>query len=758
MSSSQRVSVSYDEFADAQAIQDILSRGIILRDPSSNLISFFHHAYLDYVISRFILTRHDEFVDYLQEDEYNVFLRPTVVFALSVLNKRDPKSAVKVIEKILDSELKYFWKISALTALVKIEENNDQDFTSLGNFLTKNTALQRHFLIEITKHKNVFWFDLWKESFFVEWSSIDNGNSWFVVAYLKLMADSSHNHQHIFKLLRLLATTSNLGPAKRESVKLSSELTVEGKTDWLLELSSNRNTYIRNGVVEALSKLIETDPEIVPDVFCNLFTYVETSDERTQLATHGTFGMTSTRRQDNYMIILGSGELFPELLEKNPAQMIISAIRIFEVFRKEELDKYDGDVIEDHGYIWFEDSSFSDSRDEDKLLNCIREYLKNNCSDEQIAELIPIFKSTRLATFHSILLESLSQREKLFVNEIFQLLSNPKVYEISTLRKSVRTAIRKIHPLLTQAQIKRLLDLVMNTKLTNRELYEGNKKDLNKAEFLSEFPENVLQMQHHVILDSFSRSSLEYKPLFQYNTGIRKAPEDIADTEPSPEDIITSNIDKQLERRQKIDLLDTISEYLDKKTVELDKTKFSSIKEFLIRNKDDPDPQDNTEDEKDSSLIAINSTIRGLVARCLVRLLYHSKDAMLVPMIKKLADDPTNEVRGEICGALNYLFYYDYDLTYSIAQQYSKDPDTRTQFFLRDVLALIAPKNPKHATLIIINILNTLPTDYQKIHGIEGILIYLAFHKKENSAIDLLNKIVDEELFSSEIRRSILFY
>ena len=757
MSSSQRISVSYDEFADAQAIQDILSRGIILRDPSSNLISFFHHAYLDYVISRFILTRHDEFVDYLQEDEYNVFLRPTVVFALSVLNKRDPKSAVKVIEKILDSELKYFWKISALTALAKIEENNDQDFTSLGNFLTKNTALQRHFLIEITKHKNVFWFDLWKESFFVEWSSIDNGNSWFVVVYLKLMADSSHNHQHIFKLLRLLATTSNLGPAKRESVKLSSELTVEGKADWLLELSSNRNTYIRNGVVEALSKLIETDPEIVPDVFCNLFTYVETSDERTQLATHGTFGMTSTRRQDNYMIILGSGELFPELLEKNPAQMIISAIRIFEVFRKEELDKYDGDVIEDHGYIWFEDSSFSDSRDEDKLLNCIREYLKNNCSDEQIAELIPIFKSTRLATFHSILLESLSQREKLFVNEIFQLLSNPKVYEISTLRKSVRTAIRKIHPLLTQAQIKRLLDLVMNTKLTDRELYEGNKKDLNKAEFLSEFPENVLQMQHHEILDSFSRSSLEYKPLFQYNTGIRKAPEDIADTEPSPEDIITSNIDKQLERRQKIDLLDTISEYLDKKTVELDKTKFSSIKEFLIRNKDDPDPQDNTEDEKDSSLIAINSTIRGLVARCLVRLLYHSKDAMLVPMIKKLADDLTNEVRGEICGALNYLFYYDYDLTYSIAQQYSKDPDTRTQFFLRDVLALIAPKNPKHATLIIINILNTLPTDYQKIHGIEGILIYLAFHKKENSAIDLLNKIVDEELFSSEIRRSIPF-
>ena len=164
---------------------------------------------------------------------------------------------------------------------------------------------------------------------------------------------------------------------------------------------------------------------------------------------------------------------------------------------------------------------------------------------------------------------------------------------------------------------------------------------------------------------------------------------------PTPEDIITSNIDKQLERRQKIDLLDAISEYFGKKTVDLDKTKFSAIKEFLIKNKDDSDPQESIEDEKDGSSIANYSTIRGLVAKCLVQLLYHSKDAMLVPMIKKLADDPTNVVRGEICSALNYLFYYNYDLTYSIAQQYSKDPDTRTPFFLRDVLALIAPKNPK---------------------------------------------------------------
>ena len=758
MSSLQRITIPYDEFNNTPAMQQILSRNIVLRDEFSDMIGFFHHAYLDYVISRFILAKHSEFVDYLQGDEHNVFLRPTIVFALSILNKRDPKSAIRIIEKMLNSELKGYWKISALTALAKIKENNDQDFTSLGNFLTRNTALQRHFLMEITKHKNVFWFDLWKESFFVKWSSIDNYNSWFVVDYLKSMAEFSYNHQHIFRLLQLLVATSKLDPAKRESVKLSSNLTAEDKADWLLEISSNGDAYVRRGVVEALPKLIETDPEIIPTVFCNLFTYDETSDEETQLATHGTFRMTSTRRQDNYMVVLEAGELFPKLLEKNPNQMIISAIRVFEVLKKEELSKYDGDMIEDNGCIWFEDSSFSDSCDENKLLNCIREYLKNNCSDEKITELIPIFKSTRLATFHSILLESLSQREKLFVDEIFQLLSNPKVYEISTLRKSVRTAIRKVHPLLTQAQIEKLLDLIMNTKLTDRELYEGSKKDLNKAEFLSEFPENVLQTQHREILDSFSESILEYKPPFPYNVEVGKAPENVIDAESTLEDIITSNIDKQLDHGQKIKILDAISEYLGKKTADLDKTIFASIKEFLIKNKDNPDSQDNTEDEKDGSVIAIHSTvIRGLVSRCLVQLLYHSKDTMLVPMIKRLADDPINEVRGGIYSALTYLFYYDYDLTYSIAQQYSKDPDTSTQFFLRDTLALIAHKNPKHATSIVINMLNTLPTNYQKTYGIEKILIYLAFYKKENSAIDLLDKIVDEGLFSTEIRWSIPF-
>lgn len=753
MSSLQKIAIPYDEFNHPSAMHQTLSGGIILRDDLNDTIRFFHHAYLDYVVSRFILEEHSEFVDYLQEDEYNVFLRPTIVFALSVLDKRDPKMAIKAIGKILNSQLKYFWKISALTALAKIEEDSDQDFTNLGKFLTANTVLQRHFLMEITKQKNNFWFNLWKNSFFVEWSLANNGNNWFVVNYLKSTVPFTANHQHIFKLLRLLVANSNHSGLKRETVQLSSEIYAEGKAEWLLELSSNDDAGIRQGIVESLPKLIETDPEIVPDVFCNLFTYVETSTEKTQLHTYGTLSLTSTKAQDNSMILWRIGELFDGMLRKDPVRMVTSAIIVFEVLRSEELKCRD-EVVEDCGWIWFEQSS--SSRDENRLLRCIIEYLKE-CSDQKMIELMPILKSTRLAIIHSILIEALVRRKKSFKDKIFQLISNPRVYEILTLRKHVRTAIREICPLLKQDQIEKLLDLVMNIESTNREIDEKSIGRIlkTKADFLSEFPKDTLQSQHRRILDAFPKTDLKYEPSSR-SRKISKSSEGITNTKSNPEDVIASHIGKELEPRQKIELLKAIFEYLDKETHELDKSKFQSIKKFLIQNKDDPDPRNDAEGDDDSLMISY-PTIRGLVAKCLIQLLYHSNDDTLVPIVKELSDDPIDTVRGEVCYCLKYLFDYDYDLAYSITLQYSKDPATRVQFFLRGVLGFMVHKNPAHATLTIINILDTLSTNDKKIEGIGTFLIDLALRKKEESAMNLLDRIIDYKLFSPEVRSSIPF-
>lgn len=754
MSSWQKTVIPYNEFNNPAAMHQILSRSIILRDGLNDKICLFHHAYLDYVISRFILEKYDGVVDYLQEHEYNIFLRPTIVFTLSLFNKRDPKKLIKVIEKILGSQLKNFWKISALTALAKIVENNNQDFINLGKFLTTDAMLQRHFLTEITKYKNNFWFNMWRDSFFREWSERSVNNSWFIIDYLKSITPYVDNHQHIFKLLQLLVTKNSADPAKREAVKLTSRLNAEGKADWLLKLSSNSDTYIRNGVVDVLPKLVETHTSNVPDIFCNLFTYVETSDEKTTLIKHGTFEMTSTQSQDNRQIIWRMGELFPELLKKNPNQMIVSAIKIFETFR-EELTEQEGNPIEDNGYIWFFGSSVRHVSDKNKILLVIISYL-NNCTVEKLTELIPIFRSTKLATFHSILLESLVKQNDVFVDEIFQIISNPRVYEIPTMRKVVRTTINKVCTLLRQEQTEKILNLIMNIKEPHKKSNES-KQILNKkkAEFLSEFSEDMLNTHHREILASYSKSSLKDKPSHEQNVKIEVMPQIRAHEEPEPEKFIAENMNKELKGEKKVKFLETVTKYFEKETEEIDKMKFSPIKKILVENMDDPDPQ-NDEKYRDD-LLQYYSTVRGLVARCVVQLLYHSKDITLVPIVKKLSDDSVNIVREEICTVLSDLLHYDYDLAYLITKQYSRDPDLRTFRFLFDVLWFIADKNPKHATLIISNMLNTYPTNYQKIREIEDFLLYLSFQKKENAAINLLNKIVDDRLFPSEIRRNIPF-
>lgn len=752
MSTKQRVSILYENLETQNYLQEILSRNIVFRETSTNQIRFFHHAFLDYVLSKYILSKHEEFVDYIAKDEYNVFLRPTIIFALSMLSKRDSLQFVKTLEKILHSDLKYFWKISSLTSLARIEKFDSESLSSIGDFLSENIVLQRHFLIEIQKQMNSFWFDLWKNSFFVKWASHNNPNSWFIVNYIKSIIPMEKDHVSIFKILQLLVSNSTHNWTKRTAIQISSEITVENKVEWLTELSTNFDSDIRNGVVETLPNLIESNPETVPEIFKNLFTYVERSDEKTQSVSYGTMGMTSTKKQDNHMVIWRAGELFPKLLSKNPEQMIISAIKVFEVLRKRELDEYEGGVIEDHGYVWFEGVSFSDLRDENKLLNHIITYLQNFDATE-ITKLIPIFNSTKLATFRSILIDALVLNKEIFINEIFEQISNPVVYEITTLKRSIRSAIQNIISMLKEEKILKILECIMNIKLTERELDDEDIKILKRlqAEFLSEIPHELLKEEHIKILDIHSKSELKYSPSCEFKTEIGVPSDEVIYPKKNPEEIIAEKIGKELEYREKIDLLESISKYFAKKTSEVDAEKFEAIKIFLIANIDDEDPKDNAEFE-DSSVITYYGTIRGLVARCLIQLLYHSKDPSLVENIVKLSNDPINKVRGEISRALNYLFFYDYDLTYSITKRYSEDPDVLVQFFLLEVLRSIINKNSKHGIIIIRNLFSTEPKNYRKIQGIENFLLYLALYKKEEDAKNLLNQIIDERLFTPEIR------
>ena len=744
----QKISIPYS----ADIVHEILSENLVLRDELTGLVSFFHHAYLDYVVSRFILEKYDTIVDFIQQDQYNIFLRPTIVFALSILHRRDAKKSIKVIVNILNSEIQYYWKISAITALAKIQKSDDQDFTELGNILSKEIMLQRHFLMEITKQNNSFWFDLWHDSIFVEWSPGKDANSFFIVSYLSSIIETS-NHQDIFKIVKLLVEKSNQGWAKREAIKdVISKINVPQKTEWLLELSKNEDSHIRNGVIETLSELITTNPEAVPDILCNLFTYVETSNDKTKLSEYGTMEFTSTKSQDNNLIKWRAGKLFPELLEKNPKQMIVATIKIFHILRKIKMNKQSDTVIEDNGYLWFEGGRHS--HDETQFLVYIRKYLVD-CTDEKFEDLIPVFDLTNLATFHSILIEALINRESKH-EEIFKRISDPKVYEIDTLTHSVRKAIKAIASSLGREKLAVILKNIMNISLSNKKLNDDNpsRLDKTKAGFLSEFPSEILHQKHLDILDKFPKKSLEYEPPFKSYVEFEE-PSQNTIPKPTAEETIENMLDTNLEDNEKIKLLEAISKYLAKKTNEIDDTKIPSIKKFLIANKNDLDPKHDNTDDATSYFVTDDPTIRGLVANCLNKLLHHTKDVSLVDIIKQLANDPDDIVRGEISKTLNCIFYYDYDWAFSIAEKYSQSTNRQIQFYLPYVLNLFVHKNPKHATILVHNILKAISAKHET--GVENFLIFLALEKEERGAIVLLDNIIDKQYLSSKIRCNIPF-
>ena len=534
-------------------IHEILSRNIILSEERHDQIRFFHHAYLDYVASRFIIARHAEFVDFLLENEYNVFLRPTIVFALSVLYQRNPEQVIGVIEKILTSQLKHFWKISALTALAKIDKSSTRSFATLGRLLTEKSMLQRHFLMEINKQANFFWYDLWKDSFFIDWSSSpSNPNSPFIVDYLESVAGQTNDTQSVFKIIRSIVENNKNSWSKRKAIELSSKIDAEGKADWLLELSTNDDTHIRTGVLKDLPKLIETNPEPVPDIFCNIYTYVELSDDVTHAATRGTFALTSTRSQDNRMVIWEAERLFPRLLECNPRQAIASAIKVLEKLRKDKMAESQCNVVEDYGHIWFE--SHAHTSNESKLFEHITAYL-GKCTNKKLKELMPLFNSTPLATFHAIWIDELVKRKEEFAGEIFNAISDPVVFEIATLRRSVKSAIQKAGPFLEKSQITALLHNVMSINSSGKRGNATiNNPDRIKAEFLSCFSADALQSEHRKLLAVLQEHVPEYAPPAK-EIKIQVGSEKIASQPPSPEETIAGNLGHELKHPEKIKLL-----------------------------------------------------------------------------------------------------------------------------------------------------------------------------------------------------------
>ena len=754
MIKNQTVSISYDQLPKNEYISELSSRNIIIHDQKINSITFFHHAYLDYVASRFILNN-DNFVTYIQEQEYNIFLRPTIVFTLLILYKNDPKRFVNILEQILNSDLKYYWKISALTALSEIK-NIKIDLNKIGQCLSNTSALQRHFLIEIYNKKNPFWYNLWNETFFTDWTSQNfKYNFPYVYDYLHAIFDKILDHTTLFKILKNMIENDQSFHVKR-IIELASRTLVDEKINFLYALSTNDNQYIRQGVLDAIPNIIDLDLVIISDIFFNIFTYAESSNAITQFQSYGTFTLTSNKQQDNEMIRWDAEQSFPKLLDSNPKIMIMALIKIYELVDQRYLQAKSGDSqisnIVNYGMI-------DNIHNKENLLNILNNYI-DGCDHEKMRTLLPTFQSTKHPVFFNIMITKLIENRKIFVNDIFKILCDPIIYKNNELQNGINIALQYIMSYLNDTKIMKILKIIVDIE-KNKEIQIPNH---TLIKFLVNFPRSILEPKYVKLLDECTNfetksndvqiikndPSKKRKKISTSNNIISYTSNNVL----SSDEILSKYFYIELDHTMKLDLLKAIMKYLNKKKSTIDDPKHKIIKEFLLRHQNDLDPEENSIDNLSDIHFTVHDSIRGLVSSCLIRLLYNTKDEELIPIIKLLSDDEINIVRSEICQNLYYLFHYgDYDLTLSITKKFSLDPDKRVQFFIYPILGLIARTHPNDAVILIKNIYSTINTTT----NIEILLLYLALEKKIPDAIDLLNEIVTSNSYSHEIRLKIPF-
>lgn len=717
MSKRQQTAIPYDDFGDQGLMDGVCGEGVLVRNRDS--LGFFHHAYLDYVMSKFIIERQD-LAEFVSNDKYNTFLRPTVVFALSWLHRDKPALFAGTVERILKSGLNYFWKISALTAMSKITECSERDFSKIGRLLTEKKMLQRHFLIEAEKRANHVWFELWKDVVFSEWVSDPAVNAYFLINYMRSIKDKVDGEDLFCAVREIVSRLGNV-PVQLHAVDLAAEIEADGKAEWMSKMAANGHVHVRGGLAHSLPKLLDACPRAVPGIFCDLFTYVEESNATTAAASYGTFSLTSNLQQDNMMVVWKLGELFPELLKKNPELMVRAAVRLFERILDALPQKQEGEIIEDRT-AYYSDGSGA----KDKIVKDIKEYAAK-CPAEDLLKLIPIIRETRLSTFRALLLDAMAARKEKFLQEIWSEISNPQAYRTGSMAGSVRAAIAGVAPMLGRKKTSVLLEIVMRPP-DGRSAGDEDCALMRQAKLLSAFPPDLLGPEH---LDVLARCPKPGAPISRPESAWQETA-----GRPEPKNAMKRYFDGELDL-PKIDVLTDVLERL-KDEAELGPKEISYMRRLLADSRDDQDPVEDSEDNP-GDFITCPFTVRGLVAECAAIIIDRCKDASLVPLVRHLSRDPSNIVRGDVCKSLRRLARYDYDLAYEIGLEYSRDRDRRVQFFLPDVLQIAARKNTSHMLRMLENMMGA----GNKSKHIGDCLLYLSLAKNEPRAATLLDAAID---------------
>ena len=784
-----------------------LSANVLRHVRRTGHVAFFHHAYLDYVLSRAVLEGRSGIVGFLRSDEHNLFARPALPLTLEMARDRDARKFAATVSEMLRSDLKHYWKTAAAAALARVDGGDAASYDGIGRLLTEKNMLQRHFLAEAVERKNAFWLGAWGDSFLEGWASDKNNpNGAFLAAYAAAAAAPAPSgpdaHARAFALLRLVAENNQQNAtARQQAVGLMAGIDAPGRAEWLKKKSGSGDVRVRTGVARMLPGLLRTDPDTVPDMFASLFAYEEMSAEPTILADAGSIRLTSSPAQDNAMIKWKLEKEFPGMLKERPDVMIKAAIRAAERARASAATPSAPNSLVDAGPDTLVDAgpdillhALSPQQPADAVIPSIRAHL-DACDDAEFDRLAPPLAASRLGVFRSMLVDGMARRGDVHLAGLVDELSNPRAYEMHSMRASVKEAIGRIAGRLAGGQLSRILGAIMASNrpedaleassrregLLRAQLLAGTPNGMftaeeidhmlaaqgaqlsagdrlkaarlrsgrTRAQFLAEFPEEMLDGDHLELVKAHCPRAGDgaafNQPLLPQDMSFHDMP-DPETAGQSPEEAIRAMIGKRQDREGRIALLESISEYLGGpgSAPDGDGELLSRIEQCLLESARDPDPEGDAEDEPAKHVVVDHPSVRGLAALCLAKMVAlrggrETEDALLA-----LSGDPSNLVRSSVARGLARLLPSRYDLAYPILLEYSRDPDPRVRFFLGGRFDIVLNRDPAQASTIVENV---LATGGPPMPGTANSLLWLALKKKDPRASSLLDRVAGDDKF-----------
>ena len=727
--------------ADPEAAAQAQSSGILARTGDGGSVRYFHHAYLDYAMSRALLERHQPVVECLHADEYSVFLRPALPLALAMAHERDPGGFASAVEEIVLADVGHRWKIAALASLASVAPESRAAYAGLEAPLTEQPVLQRHFLASLARRQNASWLRAWGD-ILVAWASDPrNPNGMPLIDYLTAAAAADERCRgRALAVATALAENSADGPVRENAAAALAGIDAEDGAAWLEAASGSGDPRVRAGVARNLPRLLERHPGAVPGIFCSLYARERPQDEGARMPGSGDFPPAGAGALDD-CADRELGMMFPRLLEANPAVMVRAAILAAERANRDILSGQDRSLADDRPRRRGRAAPCGGGGD--PVLDCIARYV-GRCSDEEFAALAPLLEGTRLASFRGMLIAGMAGRGRAFLERLVGLLADPRVHGVYTLRRTVRDAVGGVWGLLDEGQRGLVLEAAA---CPAAERGEPGRPPGAAAPRPPPIPVPAAGG-----LSGPGAAGAAPGPGFAL---LHVPSEETADLDPVVyiDAMLDPDMGPDMDRDGKVSLLGIVRGVLDGRPGDLGGDLGDRVASFLIEAGGDAEPgADSDAAGKSGGAPAAARSVRCLAAECLIRIAARRKDGAVLAAIRRLSEDPAGDVRCGVAGSLGRLLPAHYGVARGIAMYYSRDPDERVRSLLPAILHHIARRDPAAASAMIGNMLEppARPPD-----GIAPLLLWLAMVPRDPRAAEMLRLIADRGAYSKDVRAEI---